>query len=402
MRQKSIVIRSQPDATFDHAGPSLAAEALGAETRPSLTRLDIDEFTPAEAARTSRHADVLAVAPELPTVLIEPMDAVESDFELESQVATSTWGVEAVGANSSPLDGSGIVAAVLDTGIDTSHPAFAGMNIDEIDYSGDGNGDINGHGTHCAGTVFGQDVGGTRIGVARGIERAMVAKVLGNSGSGSTLWSLQAIQWALNGGANVISMSLGIDFPGYVRRLEDSGMPTELAVNLALEGYRATIVAYQSLAAFTRSINNFGNSCVIVAAGGNESKRNDNEDWEISASLPSATSGILSVGALGKTSTGHRVASFSNTGVNVAAPGVGVLSARAGASDLRSLNGTSMATPHVSGVACLWSEWLLNREQLSPFNVEAKLAASATTETMVSGFDSADVGLGLVSAPENA
>ena len=245
-------------------------------------------------------------------------------------------------------------------------------------------------------------VDGTRIGVARNINRALIGKVLGDDGRGSTLWSLKAIQWALNAGTNVISMSLGIDFPGYVAKLQSLGMPPELAVNAALDGYRATIVAYQSLAAFTRGAAALGNSCVIIAASGNECLRDQDPDWELSASLPSATPGIIAVGALGQVADGLRIAPFSNAGVNLSAPGVGVLSARAGGTDLRALNGTSMATPHVSGVACLWSEWLASRQQLSPLNVEAKLVADSSTDALAAGFDPADVGLGLVQAPQIA
>jgi len=60
-----------------------------------------------------------------------------------------------MGADSSPFTGDGIVVAVLDTGIDASHPALSGVEIVEYDVMGDSNGDQNGHGTHCAGTIFG-------------------------------------------------------------------------------------------------------------------------------------------------------------------------------------------------------------------------------------------------------
>src|SRR5262249_40222551 len=124
-----------------------------------------------------------------------------------------SWGIPAVRADRSDLDGSGVAVAVLDTGIDRAHPAFAGVDIEEEDFGGSGNGDKNGHGTHCAGTIFGKYVGNTRIGIARNIRKAFVAKVFPDNESGDSLSIFQALEWAANKGANIVSMSLGFDFP---------------------------------------------------------------------------------------------------------------------------------------------------------------------------------------------
>ena len=77
---------------------------------------------------------------------------------------------------------------------------------------------------------------------------ALIGKVLGAQGGGSSEQIVSAIQWAVENGANVISMSLGMDFPGFVAQLEQAGLPTELATSRALEGYRANVQLFERLA----------------------------------------------------------------------------------------------------------------------------------------------------------
>jgi subtilisin family serine protease len=112
----------------------------------------------------------------MPIKLITPLDIGGG------AAATAAWGISAVQADTSPMNGDGVVVSVLDTGIDKAHPAFAGVNIIEQDFSGSGNGDRQGHGSHCAGTIFGRDVGGTRIGIARGVNKALSSCSLGPAG----------------------------------------------------------------------------------------------------------------------------------------------------------------------------------------------------------------------------
>ena len=140
----------------------------------------------------------------------------------------------------------------------------------ERDFTGDGNGDGQGHGTHCAGTIFGRDVGGRRIGIARGVTRALIGKVLRNNGSGSSEMLFEGIQWAMQNGAQVISMSLGFDFPGLVRALmEEEDMPAEPAASTALEAYRGHLRMFDALMDMAAARDAFGGSPVVVAAAGN-------------------------------------------------------------------------------------------------------------------------------------
>jgi len=412
MKHSYIILRKASNTTtFDSTfggplipGPvtSMAAESSQPAT-VILPKIEIEELELNQVAKVRRYNDVIGAAPNMPVRLIKPTDAVPSDSDGNGMFSDtdSTWGIQAVGADKCSLEGEGMTAAVLDTGIDRSHPAFAGMNIVEKDFSGEDNGDTNGHGTHVAGTIFGQDVNGIRIGVARKIERALIGKVLGKNGGG-TKETFEAIQWAMNSGANVISMSLGIDFPGFVAELTNEGFPTDLATSFALEGYRTNVLLYERLAEFMKQQANFMQTCIIVAAAGNENRKFQNPDWDISVAPPAVAAGIVSVGALARSSNGLIPAGFSNSGPNVVGPGVGVLSAMSGSQDLTQMNGTSMATPHVAGVTLLWAQQLLANGQLSPQFLEAKISASAMTTILARGFQAADVGLGLIQTPQFA
>jgi subtilisin family serine protease len=340
----------------------------------------------------------------MPTTLIEPVSDDDAGMDADpgaDSSATSTWGVTAVGADLSQRTGAGVVVSVLDTGIDSTHAAFQGVEIVEMDFSGSGNGDKQGHGTHCAGTIFGRAVDGTRIGVAPGVTRALIGKVLGDDGSGDSDMLFRGIQWAVNEGAQVLSMSLGFDFPGLVRRLTDQGWPVELATSAALEAYRANLRMFDALMQLIHRRAAFTQGTVVVAAAGNESKRQVDPDFEIAVSLPAAAEGVLSTGALGQSTAGLTVAPFSNTFPQVAAPGVGVISASVGGG-LRSLNGTSMATPHVAGVAALWWEDVAASSiPATATTVTARLLANADTAALAAGVDIADRGVGLAKAPHN-
>ncbi|OGC90232.1 MAG: peptidase S8 [candidate division Zixibacteria bacterium RBG_16_53_22] len=361
----------------------------------SPVTIEFDNLTARRVAEVARKEGVEAVAPILPMKLIAPV-AVDTTADIGSN--GSTWGVKAVGADTSPFSGEGVIVAVLDTGIDVLHPAFAGVELVRKNFTSENEDDLHGHGTHCAGTIFGRDVGGTRIGIAQGVTTAVIGKVLGEGGGGSDV-VLSAIEWALQNGAHVISMSLGIDFPGFVAQLVRDGIPAEIATSMALDGYRANLLLFERLALLIQARSAFMQPCVVVAAAGNESRRDQNPDFEIRVSPPAAADGIVSVAAIGSDPLGFTIASFSNVGARLAAPGVGVLSAKRGGG-LITMSGTSMATPHVAGVAALWAQKLRTSGQFTGRLFLDRLVGSATMTGLKAGFDPADVGAGIIHAPQ--
>jgi subtilisin family serine protease len=393
MSQKHIILRSQRALTRD---PSIGVLATPRGMEVGELQVEIEEINRSRVAELSQLSDVVAVAPAMPMQLIAPVAREEA---VTAAATGSTWGVKAVKADTSPFTGDGIIVAVLDTGIDAKHPAFAGVNLVQKDFTGEGDGDKEGHGTHCAGTIFGRDVDGNRIGVAPGVKQALIGKVLGGKGGSSEI-ICNAMMWAIENGAHVISMSLGIDFPGYVQFLTTQGLPVELATSQALADYRANTQLFGAMAGLIEARSRMTEASIVVAAAGNESQRNRNLDWEISVAPPAVAEGIISVAAVGESPSGLVVAPFSNTGANIAGPGVKILSAKTGGG-LVAFSGTSMATPHVAGLAALWAEKLKKTGRLNSLVLTSRLIASATDEGMQAGFDPFDIGAGIVRAPQS-
>jgi subtilisin family serine protease len=337
---------------------------------------------------------VLNLAPtDGPLKLIEPL-ADAAPAIAPGNGGTSAWGLQAVGALDSASAGRGIRVAVLDTGINLKHAAFLPLLMrgrivvrNFTEGAQDNVADTHGHGTHCAGVIAGSDVNGQRIGIAPELDRLIVGKVLGRGGNTNAAL-VEAINWAMAEGAHIISMSLGIDFPGMVDRLvNEDGVPLQAATSKALKQYRETVSLFGKLADLMKT-----REVLLVAATGNESNR---PAYTIDVTPPAASEHVLKVGAVGQVNGVLSIARFSNTGPDLVAPGVDIVSAgRDGG--LVSMTGTSMATPHVAGVAALWAEQILATEGQVGFpELLLKLLGS------VRPLDAkrADVGQGLLTAP---
>jgi subtilisin family serine protease len=366
------------------------------EYRVETQKLDAKDFREAH-----RDRNVKAIARPMPLRLIEPVAAAGPAAEPEP-IDGATWGVYVTGALQSPYVGHGVTVAVLDTGIDAGHEAFQGIELIQKDFTGEGDGDQDGHGTHVAGTIFGRTVRGVRFAVAPGVRRALIGKVVAADHDLTTQQLVDAVQWAVDQGAHVINMSLGFDFPGLVHWwVEKGGLEADLATSQALAQYRDNVRFFDRLVDLLRARASRSSGALIIASAGNESRRQVRSEYAIEVGPPAAADGIVAVAALQTAGAPHddlSVTPFSNIGADVSGPGMGIYSARKGGG-FGFKNGTSMASPHVTGIAALWAERQLKRSGLvNPTLLEAQLRAGARTDRLPSAHY-VDVGEGLVTAP---
>ncbi len=336
-------------------------------------------------------SDLLALAPAVATRLIgsEPLD------ELRDGDTVAGWGLEAVGAKRSDLTGAGGRVALLGTGIDAHHPAFHGVQIEAHDSTGSGIEDANGHGTHLAGTVLGRDVEGLRIGVARGLDRLLVAKAMPDDGHGSSESFLRAFLWAMRQGPDIIGFSLCFDTAFEIERLTEDGFPLTLATAAAQTAYRGNLRIFEMLLAMKVAAT----APLVMGAVGDDSRRMVSPLFETGPAAPAAARGVLSVGALIHDGDMLRPPVFSNAGPALSAPGAGIVSARAGGG-VRTLHGTAMALGHAVGIAALWAEDLRRSgRQVHAEALAAALLGHATLQGIDPALFSLNVGAGMVQAP---
>lgn len=250
-----------------------------------------------------------------PNVEYVEQDQVMSAF---TDQTNATWGLDRINQRYLPLDGkysytytgSTVRAYIIDTGIDAGHAEFEGRAQRVYDAFGGNGDDCNGHGTHVAGTVGGKIYGVAKKVMLRGV------KVLDCNGSGSTSGIIAAVDWVRTNHVKpaVANMSLG-------------------------GGYSSTL---------NTAVKNLSDAGVFVAVAAG------NEDQDACNVSPASTAVAFTTAASDKSD--YR-ATFSNYGscVDAYAPGVGITSAwiGSGTTELNSISGTSMASPHVAGVSAL-------------------------------------------------
>jgi subtilisin len=271
---------------------------------------------------TDRKVLWLHSLPDFNTTSLDPSELARriKDLQPKSPSVVSAapqipWGVQRVGAPQAwaKTRGAGAAVAVIDTGIDASHPDLAGqiaggVNILDSQHPENWN-DDEGHGTHVAGTIAGNGLNGGISGVAPGA-KVYAVKVLDKDGNGNYSDVIAGIEWAMNKGVKIANMSLGAD---------EGSDPLHRAVQAAL-----------------------AKGMIIVASAGNSGGP---------VGFPGAYPEAIAVAA---SDSADHVALFSSHGPEVSyiAPGVDILSLKMGGG-YTSKSGTSMASPHIAGLAAL-------------------------------------------------
>lgn len=410
---KSIVVRwpDNLDPEAGSAGMKALPKVMGAELASNFSEnltVEVHDLPDAERADLENRREFL-VADAVPLTLIEPVNLSEpveapngttlSDhLVLDGKVA---WGLEAIGATKTGMTGEGVNAAIIDTAIDISHPAFANdpmLEIVQEDFTSAKVAADTRHGTHCAGTILGREVDGIRIGVAPGITRLLSAKVFPGGDTGDLI---RAMTWAFDNGAQVLSMSLGFDYLGEMARYRSLGLSEPAVLSMVLESFRRTSKIFDAqtalLEALAETSGASSRGMAIVAATGNGSMRSPDRGiaYTVAASPPAASDRIEAIGAIRRSASGWQVASFSNRNPDYCAPGVDIVSADSTTRGLVALSGTSMACPHVAGLVALY----LHENGGGAKRALASVLSSATTSGFAPGHQVVDVGAGMARAP---
>ncbi len=338
------------------------------------------EVTPEVLASLAERSDVKTIEPDDVVHLIGQSETSSEEIEASTTqqniASTHAWGVDKIDAPAvweKGITGKGITVAVVDTGIDATHPDLDDLDdnpstndpkvIGWIDYINSQSSpyDDHGHGTHVSGTISGTGANGIQTGVAPGTN-LIVAKVFNAYGYGSTSDIILAFEWAVNNKARIISYSGG---------------------------------SYYHESAYTTAIDNVVAAGVtpVIAAG------NSGPD-SFTINCPGDENNSVTVGAI---DSSELIAYFSSRGPvtldgqtyvkpDVSAPGVAVTSTVPGGR-YEAWDGTSMATPHVSGTVALMLE---NTPTLKPSNIKSTLESTAK-DLGSTGKDN-DYGSGLINA----
>lgn len=284
-------------------------------------------------------ADAEAMAQDYRVLFVEEDGVMSAD----ATQSNPPWGLDRIDQRNLPLNatynynwtGSGVRVYVIDTGIRTSHNQFGGRASAVFDAFGGNGQDCNGHGTHVAGTV-----GGSTYGVAKSsLLRAV--RVLDCNGSGATSGVIAGVDWVRQ---NFIAPAVA---------------------NMSLGGGASS--------ALDTAVNNLSNAGVTIAVAAG------NSNADACTSSPARAVNAITTGA---TTTSDARASFSNFGtcVDIFAPGSGILSAwYTSNTATATLSGTSMASPHVAGVAALYKQ---ANPSASATTVRNALVNNATTNVI--------------------
>lgn len=273
---------------------------------------------------------------------IPPVVEVLNPPEAVREARSHTYGLKAIGALAAwgayGTRGEGVRVAVLDTGVDADHPDLAGKIDGWAEFDANGAAvastpfDDNGHGTHVAGTVAGGNASGQWIGVAPDA-RLYCARVLGPTG-GTPAQIISGLRWAIEQEVDIISMSLG----GLVMEPDMPDTYTRSIVNAMSQGIPVIIAVGNEGSQTTGSP---GNDFFALTVGASDH-----------ADRPAGFSGGRTQIVRHSPFLDPAALPLAYSKPDITAPGVAVRSAYVGG-EYASLQGTSMATPHVAGAAAL-------------------------------------------------